>query len=165
MDINQTRQLALAITGYQFHRLSSFGIVRSLDFGAFYIDVAYNNVAALSLTGDKSAERKYMMSAGAVESFYESYIWQQLIDNESTCISTVSVFDIAHDQGIKSRYICSANLEDELSQCNINDSVKTEIRNFVNRGLLVEIVPETLTIGDWTGTAYIAMNIDNGSAS
>lgn len=165
MDINQTRQLALAITGYQFHRLSSFGIVRSLDFGAFYIDVAYNNVAALSLTGDKSAERKYMMSAGAVESFYESYIWQQLIDNESTCISTVSVFDIAHDQGIKSRYICSANLEDELSQCNINDSVKTEIRNFVNRGLLVEIVPETLTIGDWTGTAYIAMNMDNGSAS
>lgn len=165
MDINQTRQIALAITGYQFHRTSSFGVVKSLDFGSFYIDVAYNKVSAISRNGDKSAEKRYFMTVGAVESYYEGAVWEQLIDPESTCISTMSVFGAAHDQGIDCRYICSANLEEELSKCNIKDSVKNEVRNFVNQGLKVEIVPETLSIGDWTGTAYTAMNMDNGTAS
>ena len=73
--------------------------------------------------------------------------------------------DIAHKEGIASRFICKENLEDELSLCNVSDSVKNEVRNFVNQGLVIEIVPETLTIGDWTGTAYIAINLNNGSAS
>ncbi|MCR5729428.1 MAG: hypothetical protein K6G20_03615, partial [Ruminococcus sp.] len=36
---------------------------------------------------------------------------------------------------------------------------------FVNRGMLVELVPETLVIGDWKGTAYIAIDLKSGSAS
>lgn len=165
MNINRTRQLGLAITGYQFGRSSSFGVIRSLEDGSFYIDVAYNSVAAVSRDGDKDAERNYMMTTGYIESYLEGYIWEQLVDKSKVCISTASVFGIAGDQGIGLRFISSGNLEEELAQCNVSDAVKNEVRNFVNRGLVVEIVPETLTIGDWTGTGYIALNLSNGSAS
>lgn len=165
MNIDVTKQLGFAITGYQFKRSSVFGIVKSLDSGSFYIDVAYNSVAAVNLDGDKEAEQLYMTTVGTLESYFEGLIWEDLTDCDSTCISTVSVLDIAHKEGIASRFICKENLEDELSLCNVSDSVKNEVRNFVNQGFVIEIVPETLTIGDWTGTAYIAINLNNGSAS
>lgn len=165
MNINATRQLGFAITGYQFTRSSMFGTVRSLDTGSFYIDVAYNSVAAVSLEGDREAEKNYMMTVGTLESYFEGYIWEELIDNSKTCISTISVMKAANDAGISPRFICKANLDEELALCNVSNSVKSEVRNFVNQGHVIEIVPETLTIDDWTGTAYIAMNRNNGSAS
>lgn len=165
MNINRTRQMGLAITGYQFGRSSSFGVVKSLNDGSFYIDVAYNSVAAVSRDGDKNAERNYMMTVGYIESYLEGYIWEELVDKSKVCISTVSVFGIAAKQGINTRFISNQNLEEELAQCNVTAAVKNEVRNFVNRGLVIEIVPETLTIGDWTGTGYIALNLSNGSAS
>lgn len=165
MNINATKQLSFAITGYNFSRNGIFGIVRSLDIGSFYIDVAYNSVAAVSIDGNKETERKFMITVGTIESYLEGYIWEQLLDKSKTCISTVSVLNEAQKLGIKSRFICAENLEDELALCNVSDNVKSEVRNFVNQGLAIEIVPETLTIGDWTGTAYIALNLNNGSAS
>lgn len=165
MNIDATKQLGFAITGYQFTRSSVFGIVKSLDSGSFYIDVAYNSVSAVNLDGDKEAEKKYMTTVGTLESYFEGYIWEDITDCDSVCISTVSVLNMAHNEGISSRFICKKNLEDELSLCNVSDSVKNEVRDFVNQGLVIEIVPETLTIGDWTGTAYIAINLNNGSAS
>ena len=165
MNINRTRQLGLAITGYQFGKSSSFGVVKSLEDGSFYIDVAYNSGAAVSRDGNKESEKNYMMTLGFIESYLEGYIWEQLIDNSKVCISTAAVFGIAGEQGIGLRFISSGNLEEELAQCHVSAAVKNEVRNFVNRGLVVEIVPETLNIGSWTGTGYIAMDLSNGSAS
>lgn len=165
MNIDNSRQLGLAITGYQFHRRMSFGVVKSLTTGSFYIDVAYNSSYTLSLDGDKENEKGYISTVGMMESYYEGYIWEQLLDKSKTCISTVSVMKAAADKGIEMRYITKGNLEEELAKCNIEESVRQEVRNFVNRGMAVEIVPETLTIGDWTGTAYIAIDMATASAS
>ena len=99
------------------------------------------------------------------ERCYEGYIWEKTIDSTDTGISTISVMNAAAKQGIDFRYITKNNAEAELSKCNITESVKNEVRNFVNMGLLVELVPETLVIGDWKGTAYIAIDLKSGSAS
>lgn len=139
--------------------------MQSLDTGSFYIDVAYNSVAAVNLDGDKKAEKNYMTTLGTLESYFEGYLWGKLLDSDSVCISTISVLSVAQNNGIALRFICKENLDSELALCNVSDSVKNEVRNFVNQGLVIEIVPETLTIGDWTGTAFIAINLNNGFAS
>ena len=43
--------------------------------------------------------------------------------------------------------------------------VKDEIRDFINQGLYIELVPETIKLGTWEGTAYIAIDMKDGSAS
>ena len=164
-NIDKTRRLGVAITGYRFAKSASFGMVRNLDYGSFYIDVAYNSALTISLDGDKRKENEFILGLGTLESYYEGYLWEQLIDPEETCISTVSVTSIAAKQGISPVYITKDNADKKLESCNVTKDVKEEVMNFVNRGLMVELVPETLTIGDWTGTAYTAIDMSTGSAS
>lgn len=165
MNVSHNKRLALAFTGYQFNKTTMFGMTRSLDYGSFYIDVAYNSSADISYNGNRDSEKNYVYTVGTVESYYEGYIWEKTIDSTDTGISTISVMNAAAKQGIDFRYITKNNAEAELSKCNITESVKNEVRNFVNMGLLVELVPETLVIGDWKGTAYIAIDLKSGSAS
>lgn len=165
MNIDKVRHLGLAITGYQFKREAMFGSVTSLDYGSFYIDVGFNSSSVISRSGNRDTEKKYILSAGTIESYLEGYIWEQLIDKEKSCISTISVMNAAAKQGIDFCYLTSANIDAQLEKCNIKDSVKNEIRNFINQGFVIELVPETLSIGDWTGTAYIALDPDTCSAS
>ncbi len=164
-NIEKTRRLGVAITGYRFAKSASFGMVRNLDYGSFYIDVAYNSALTVSLDGDKRKENEFILGLGTIESYFEGYLWEQLIDPEETCISTVSVTSIAAKQGIAPVYITQENADKKLENCNITKDVKEEVMDFVNRGLMVELVPETLTIGDWTGTAYTAIDMETGSAS
>ncbi len=165
MNIDRTRRLGLAITGYQFARNVSFGNVRSLEPGSFYIDVAYNSSSVVSLEGNRDLEKNFTLSSGMTGSYFEGYIWEQLIDSDKTCISTISVMNAAAQKGIQFSFLTPENVESQLAKSNIKDSVKNEIRNFINQGFYVKLVPETLTIGDWTGTAYIAIDMNTGSAS
>lgn len=161
-NINLTRQLGYAMTGYQFNTKISMGMVQFLTAGSFFIDVAYNSMAAVSVSGDKDMERNYLLTLGEIESNYEGFIWEKLLSLDSTGISTVSVMKAAYEAGITNRYICSSNLEQELSMCHVSESVKNEVRNYVNQGLYVEIVPETMVINGWTGTAYTVINMSSG---
>ena len=165
MNIEKTRRLGVAVTGYRFARSASFGMVTNLDSGSFYIDVAYNTAATISLDGDTQKEKEFIFGTGNIESYYEGYIWEQIIDPSQTCISTESVMALAVKQGITPVMLAPSNAEEVLSKCNVTDDVKEEIRNFLNMGMYVELIPETLTIGDWTGTVYIALDRETGSAS
>ncbi len=165
MNIERSRQLGLAITSYEFGSHYSLGIVDSLEYGSFHIDVAYNNMNVISRDGNKDTEKKFNMTVGNVESYCEGSVWEKLVDSNKSGISTVAVLNAAHAKGIDSLYMTRSNVEEELAKCNISASVKQEIRNFINKGMSVEALPETLTIGDWTGTAYIAYDMKTGSAS
>lgn len=164
-NIDVTKRLSLAITGYNFTKSQTFGITRNLDYGSFIIDVAYDNRAAISLDGNAQSERNFMLACGMLGSYYEGYIWQQLVGKGNTSISTISVMNEAAKQGIELRYLTSNNAEKELSTCNISETVKEEILNFINQGLCIELVPETINLGSWSGTAYIAIDMKDGSAS
>ena len=164
-NIDVTKNLSLALTGYQFTKSQTFGITRNLDFGSFVIDVAYDSRAAISLDGDDMAEKNFMLAIGMLGSYYEGYLWQELVDKGNTSISTVSIMNEAAKKGIEFRYLTPANAEEELAASNITDMVKDEIRDFINQGLYIELVPETIKLGTWEGTAYIAIDMKDGSAS
>ncbi|MGN1134190.1 MAG: transglutaminase family protein [Oscillospiraceae bacterium] len=165
LNINRNRQMALAFTGYEMKAESYFGYTRNLHYGNFYIDVAYNSVTALNYAGDKDSEIKYMLTQGMYESSYEGTLWQTLLHDQSYGISTSSVFYVANYLDIDFSIISSANLEEELAKCKISDSTKNDVRNFVNQGYVVTIVPEELKINKWKGTGYTAIDLKTGSGS
>ena len=165
LNICKNRQLGLCITGYEFRSKDTLGIVDKLEGGAFFIDVAYNNYSAVSYEGNAKAETGFNTALGESESYYEGKIWEIVTGNELHGISTVSVMNAAADQNIPTAFIVKNNAEEQLEKCHVSESVKDEVRDFVNKGMMVQLVADTVAIGDWTGTAYIARDMRTGAAS
>lgn len=164
-DVNKNRVLALAFTGYTLKNESFFGMVRNLHYGNFYIDVAYNNVTAISYSGNRSDEIKYTMSQGASESAYEGKVWEAILGESAFGISTMSMFALADAMDIDRVLITSADLEEMLAKCEISENTKQDVRNFVNQGCVVEIIPNDIKVNKWEGTAYIAYDLNGKSTS
>ncbi len=164
-DVNKNRLLGLAFTGYTLKNESMFGLVRNLHYGNFYIDVAYNNVTTISYSGNESDEIKYMMTQGASESAYEGKLWEAILGEGSFGISTMSMFSLSDAMDIDRVLITSADLEEMLAKCEISDNTKQDVRNFVNQGCVVEIIPKDIKVNKWEGTAYIAYDLNGKSTS
>ncbi len=164
-DVNKNRVLGLAFTGYTLKNESMFGFVRNLHYGNFYIDVAYNNVTAISYSGNESDEIKYIMTQGASESAYEGKVWEAILGEGSFGISTMSMFALSDAMDIDRVLITSADVEEMLAKCEISDNTKQDVRNFVNQGCVVEIIPKDIKVNKWEGTAYIAYDLNGKSTS
>ena len=164
-NVCRSRQFGLCITGYQFCSKDTLGIVDKLENASFFIDVAYNNYAAISYDGSVEAETGFNTALGFIESYNEGIVWECLTDDNLRGISTVSVINAAVEQNIPVRLICAQNEEEALADCHVSESVRNEVRDFVNKGLVVELVSDTVSIGDWAGTAYIARDVRTGAAS
>lgn len=166
LDINRNRQLGIAVTGYNMTRESLFGYINHLDYGNFTIDVDYNSCSAISYSGDKDAEKAYMLLVGTRESDYEGELWQELLaDVNAFGISTVSLFSLAAMADVGPVVLTSANLEEDLAECHVSDMTKNSVRNFVNQGRVVLLIPEEITVGEWQGSAYVATDMTDGSAA
>ncbi len=165
LNICRSRQFSLCITGYQFNSKDTLGIVDKLENASFMIDVAYNHYAAVSYAGSVQDETAFNTAIGFIESYHEGIIWECLTNNGLRGISTVSLINAALRQNIPIRLVCVENEEEALAASHVSESVKEEVRDFVNKGMLVELVADTVSIGDWTGTAYIARDVQTGAAS
>ncbi len=164
-DVCKTRQLGLAITGYEFNTEKKFGVVNSLTDGSFFIDAAYNKYNAISFSGDTEKEKTFVMTLAYIESYNESEVFNTFFCGSAGGISTATVFSEASKLNIDPVYIVSDSDFDLLKDMNIASSVKDEIKDFVNAGMVVDVIPETISIGAWNGTAYIATDLKTGSAS
>lgn len=164
-DVNRNRMLALAFTGYNMKPETFFGYTQKLHYGNFYIDVAYNSVTAVSYSGNRDDEISYLLTQGASESAYEGEVWEAFLGQDCFGISTMSMFAVANALDIERIIITSADVEEQLAQCNISDMTKKDVRNFINRGYIVEIIPEDIQVNKWDGTAYIAYDLNTGSAA
>ena len=164
-NVNYTRHMAAAITGYQFQTSETFGMTNSLETGNFYIDAEYNRSSAVNLDGVTDIERKYNFETGIIESRFEGEIWDYIIGTDAPGIYTIHIMEAALSKGIEPLYIVKRNADEMLEKCNIDSYIKSNVRNSVNSGNLVIIIPEILTIGDWVGTAYIDMEPKTAAAT
>lgn len=164
-DVNKNRMLGLAFTGYTMKTESFFGMIRNLHYGSFYIDVAYNNVTAISYSGNSMDEISYLLAQGASESAYEGKIWEAVLGDDTYGISTMSMFALSDVLEIDRLIITSADADEKLEQCRISANTKQDVMNFINQGCIVEIIPQEIKVNKWEGTAYIAYNLNDHSAS
>jgi len=164
-NVQRNRQLGLAFTGYEFRPENILGVTDKLSNGAFFIDAAYNNYSAVSFDGSKRSEICFNSAVCASESYNEGSVWETLTDDTLSGISTLRVFEAAEENDIPTPYIFAENAEEQLDKCDVSETVKNEVRDFVNQGYAVRLVSKNVTIGDWTGTAYTVTDLRTGVAS
>lgn len=163
--VQKNRELGIVITGYEYDTDTTLGVSNALKEGGFMMDVAYNRFRSVSLENDTDAEIRFNMALAAIESYYEGAVWEELTGNQLSGISTVTVMDKAQELNVPTMVICGPDADAVLSKCAVSSEVKKEVRDCVNRGLVVSLVSQTLNIGDWTGTAYIATDMETGACS
>lgn len=164
-NISSSRHLAVAVTGYQFGIRKAGINSEFLDTGHFFIDVAYNCTTSVSLDGDKNKVRQYNLETGMSESNFKDSIWAEITGTDQPCVSTLSVMAAAAENDIAPVYITAKNADSVLAECSIDDYIKEAVKSHADNDELVILIPELITIGDWTGTSYIAMEPETGIAS
>ncbi|MCR5307190.1 MAG: transglutaminase-like domain-containing protein [Oscillospiraceae bacterium] len=163
--VRKNRELGIVITGYEYDTDTTLGVTNALTDGSFMMDVAYNRFRTVSLENDADAEIQFTMSLAMMESYYEGAVWEDLSDNMLSGISTVTVMDKAAELNVPVVSVCAPNADEVLANCTVSSEVRKEVRDCVNKGLFVRLVSQTLNIGDWTGTAYIAIDRETGACS
>ena len=127
--------------------------------GRFQIDVSYNNGYTFSRIGDDEARNEYMFSTAYMESYYEGWLWRNLLNIEGA--STGSILDKALSEGAEMLCINGANIEEMLAKADLTADETTEIRTAVENGLSV-IVPDnqlSLAIGNKGQNAKLAARL------
>ena len=162
-DVSVTRSLSEGITGYEVRTSSLYGRVTSLSVGSLYIDVDTDSHSVVSIEGDKSVPREYMMSTGMISSLYESTVWEQMTGHES--VSTISILAQAQKNNIEIVVIGKENLSEELQKINVDGITRQEIINAANSGKIVTMPVENVAIGNWSGIGYIVTNPETGAGS
>ncbi|MCM1496755.1 MAG: hypothetical protein NC089_13290, partial [Bacteroides sp.] len=156
MGINATRTLSVGMTGYTVTPVAMMGTVVGLEEGSVYIDIDLDSHGVVSLTGDKEAEKQYLLTTGMLSSAYESMIWEQLLGVEA--VSTTAVMQQACEDGIEIYALCSRNYSEYRSKLHVKENVLTAVDSAIAAGMIVTIPAETIPMGDWTGIGYMVTN-------
>ncbi|MDE7365990.1 MAG: hypothetical protein K2N24_01405 [Lachnospiraceae bacterium] len=158
MGINATRTLSVGMTGYTVTPVVMMGRVVGLEEGSLYIDVDLDSHGVVSLTGDKEAEQRYMLTTGMLSSAYEGAIWEELLGVEA--VSTAAVLQQACEEGIEIYALCSKNYGEYRSKLHVKENVLAAVDSAIASGMIVTIPAEMIQMGDWTGTGYMVTNPD-----
>ena len=158
MGINATRTLSVGMTGYTVTPIVMMGRVVGLEEGSLYIDVDLDSHGVVSLTGDKEAEQRYMLTTGMLSSAYEGAIWEELLGVEA--VSTAAVLQQACEEGIEIYALCSKNYGEYRSKLHVKENVLAAVDSAIASGMIVTIPAEMVQMGDWTGTGYMVTNPD-----
>ncbi len=135
------------------------GNTTSIIPGRFEIDVNYNNNYCTSRSGDTEARNKHLFSTSYIESYFEGWIWEQLLFSKGA--STVSILNKALDDGAKLICINADNIDETLDVVDVNPEEESEIRSNIAEGLSVIIPDKRTTINSWNGTGYIIADFEN----
>lgn len=156
MDINATRTLSVGMTGYTVTPVTMLGSVVGIEEGSVYIDIDLDSHGVVSLSGDKEAEQRYMLTTGMLSSAYEGSIWEELLGIEA--VSTVTVMQQANEEGIEIYALCSKNYSEYRSKLQVKPNVLSAIDSAIAAGMIVTIPARSIQLGDWNGTGYMVTN-------
>ena len=158
-NINFIPDISVGIFGYEFNTKENWiGQVTGLKDGSFFTDISAYTFKAVSANDNKDDRAAFVLNNGMIGSYLESYIWEFITGNVS--ISSVSAISIAYGMGIELLYINPENKAITLPKLNVSSDVYNDVVSYVNRGYTVIIPAEEFTVGDWSGTGYMMLNLD-----
>lgn len=161
-NVSETKLLGLTLIGYELKNETLFGRTVGLIPGNFSIDVGFNTNAVVDLSSETNNSKMFNLVVGFNDSSSESRVWEILLNENG--LSSIDVMSASLAAGIDWLYFTSDNMATESEKLNCSESVKSDITNFVNKGFLVIVPEKEITIQDWSGTGFIALNYATGSA-
>ncbi|MGN1433677.1 MAG: transglutaminase domain-containing protein [Ruminococcus sp.] len=160
-NVNVTRLLGLSILGYSLNNETTFGYNSQLTPGSFFIDVEFNTNAVVDRFAENNNSKMFNAVAGFQDSQCEARVWEHLLQIKS--VSTTEILSKAASDGTEIHYLSSVN-SDEISEVDIEGTAKNQVLNYINSGFIIIIPEKEVQINDWSGTGYVAYNLDTGSS-
>ncbi len=158
LNLTGSRDLSVGMTGYRVTTVTMNGVLCGIEGGSLYIDIDHNVYRVQSNTGDSEAVRKYMLATGMMSSALESSIWEQITGAPS--FSTMSLMQEAIEMDTEIVMLTKANWEEEKDYLELSAETMADIESRINSGKAV-IVPVTeQTIGEWTGSGYMVLDME-----
>lgn len=155
-DIVWVRQPSEAMTFVDLKVSTIFGIPLTANPVGMSIDVGRNIVSPFSMGGDKPKEKGFKMQSGMYMSVMEHIIFEWMFNVNA--VSAVKVLQQANTLSMPVYIITSQSIGQILPLLQVSSSIKSEIQNATNAGLIV-IIPQTeITLNNWNGTGYIVQN-------
>ncbi len=152
----------IGVTSYDVRTEENMvGYTSKVTNGDFKIDIDYNTVYCVSRTGDTDARNEYMFSSAYMESYYEGFIWEELLLQEGIC--TTSILDKAMADGDNLVCINSENFDEAIKSVDTTSEEYNEIKSSVNAGYTVIIPDKRVEINEWQGTGYIIADLKDYS--
>lgn len=132
----------------------AFGVARSGFFNGFQTDVKRNLYAAVN---DTPAHQVQMFTAmGTSGSAAEATAWEMVFGVQiGSGASAARILAMANDQKIPVYMVDSTNVGTILPVLQISSDAKQEISNAVAAGNRVVVPEREVTIGGWSGAAYV----------
>ena len=136
---------------------------REIDMPLFVV-----NTLPLNMTADDHKEeviKNWMITSGSIASSFEHLTIEAMFGVDA--ISTVKIFSEATKIGVPIIVLDNpATLETSLTKIEfreIDNSIKTLIRSYVNQGRTVIIPKQATTLGSWTGWGWLVAAPDYSS--
>jgi hypothetical protein len=142
-----------------------FGIPNKVGFSGVVMDVDRLADNAESKTNCWDVWSDFNRQTGAMASYLENLIPEQLFsteENQLDGISAVKALAIAGQQGQKIYTLTSANAN-LLSEITIESTSRQEIQSALNAGKEVTVHQEPINEFGWTGSGYVVIDPDSGA--
>ncbi|MCM1467353.1 MAG: transglutaminase-like domain-containing protein, partial [Alistipes sp.] len=159
MEISQARSLSVGMLGYRVIPEYENGELTGIADGTLYTDIDLDFHMAASNNGNDEDVKQYMLASGMMSSAYESAIWEEITGQPS--VSTVSILNEAYESDNPILAITDKNANETLKTLSVTPNVLSAVKSEVLAGKLVIIPQNNVTIGDWSGTAYIVLEKDH----
>ena len=168
MGIENVRLPSLSIFSFELSTTYMFGIPVSVSAGGLAMDIDRDVTASVPLDGDRDKLVQFVLTSGMNGSALEHSVPEQMFstpENPAEGISAVKAIQIANDQGIPIYTIDRSNIDTILPQLQISSTVKTNIQNAVNAGMVATVPKTNITFNGWTGVGYIIINPATGAGA
>jgi len=158
-----TRNLGIVFVGYEPSITAEpqnlgYSVDKS---GNVSIDVISTTFDTVSRDSDAEMENKIQYSIGMVSSQLESSVIDQICDIQS--VSSTNIIRYSKLNDINICMLSSLN-DDEINNLSINNNAKEIIKDKLNKGYIITVPENDITINGWTGSGYIVYNPENSSA-
>lgn len=162
-NVSATRLISEGICGYKAKVSYMFNVPFKISEGSLYVDIDRNVETVISRENNDSRAKEYVLLTGIYSSNMEHQIFEDLYNIPS--VSTIKVLAEANKTGVPVYSIDKKNIDEIMPNLKVDDNVKEDVRNAVNSGKIVTIPQRNIQYYNWSGTGYLILDSDTGSAA
>jgi len=143
----------------------TFGTPVSVGFGGVVMDVPLLSKMTVAKDNSAATRMQYMRTNGLIASYLENWVPEQMFDTNEIRpqgVSAAKIMDIAATEGQQIFVITQANQAD-LANVNIDSATRKDILGAINAGKEVTVHQNPVSVNGWSGSGYIALDLNTGA--
>ncbi|TAL46033.1 MAG: hypothetical protein EPN89_11170, partial [Methylovulum sp.] len=143
----------------------NFGVPRRASYHSRQVDIKLSRTAAVALDGNRKKATTFVLNSGMMMSSTEGAVIEEVFSKPlGHGSNTMRLLQLANEQQMPIYRLTAGNIAANRVALQHAPEVMTDIDNALNAGLEVIIPQSRQTNGTWTGSGYIMLNPNTGSA-